>query len=139
MLTPQQHATLRAALDRIIPPDDNSPGASAAGVDDYLLGQFGRDLQSALPMYQSCLDALDVEARTAQGKPFADLSPAEQDALLGRIEKGTVHDKKAWTNEPDLFFAKLVQHAWEGFFADPGNGGNKNGVAWKLIGFEVRG
>jgi hypothetical protein len=27
----------------------------------------------------------------------------------------------------------------EGFYGDPGNGGNRNAVSWHMIGFEVRG
>ncbi|MEO7715137.1 MAG: gluconate 2-dehydrogenase subunit 3 family protein [Capsulimonas sp.] len=35
------------------------------------------------------------------------------------------------------FFDLLVEHTMEGFYADPGNGGNKEGVAWRMIGYEV--
>jgi hypothetical protein len=41
--------------------------------------------------------------------------------------------------EPALFFRRLVEHSMEGFYGDPGNGGNKNGAAWDMIGFRVRG
>ncbi len=138
MLTLTQRACLRAVLDRIIPPGDGFAGAAEAGVLDYLLGQFERDLSGALPMYRSGLDALDAEAR-ASGAPaaFAELLPGAQDALLARVEAGDVAAKDAWENEPTLFFRKLVEHAHEGYWADPGNGGNKNEVAWKMIGFKV--
>jgi len=139
MLTAKQHAALRAALDRIIPPGDGYPGAADAGVDRYLLGQFDRDLPNALPMYRSCLDALDAEARAAHETDFAGLPAGEQDKLLARVEKGDVAAEDAWDNDPKLFFLKLVQHATEGYYGDPGNGGNLNGASWKMIGFEVRG
>ncbi len=45
-LTDDEHRTLTAALDRVIPGDDLSPGAGAAGGADYvdqLLGAFGFD------------------------------------------------------------------------------------------------
>ncbi len=138
MLTLTQRACLRAALDRIIPPGDGFAGAAEAGVLDYLLGQFERDLSGALPMYRSGLDALDAEARASGASAsFAELLPSAQDALLARVETGDVAAKDAWENEPTLFFRKLVEHAHEGYWADPGNGGNKNEVSWKMIGFKV--
>ena len=39
--------------------------------------------------------------------------------------------------EPSVFFDLLVEHVMEGFYADPGNGGNQDGVAWRMIGYEV--
>jgi gluconate 2-dehydrogenase gamma chain len=33
----------------------------------------------------------------------------------------------------------LVNHTMEGFYSDPGNGGNRDAVSWKMIGFEVTG
>ena len=41
-LTDEQHAVLEAALDRLIPPDDQgAPGARAAGAADYVDGLLG--------------------------------------------------------------------------------------------------
>ena len=137
-LTPDQHATLCAALERIIPSDDGFPGAREAGVDGYFLRQFERDLASALPMYQDCLDALQAEAHAAHDDaPFATLPADDQDTLLARIEEGETNAPYAWHFDPALFFKRLIEHAHEGFYGDPGNGGNKNGVAWQMIGFEV--
>jgi hypothetical protein len=41
------------------------------------------------------------------------------------------------TESHSAFSGLLVEHAMEGFYADPGNGGNKDGVAWRMIGYEV--
>ncbi len=40
-LTPEEFATLSAACDRLIPPSDTGPGASEAGVPDYIDGLLG--------------------------------------------------------------------------------------------------
>jgi gluconate 2-dehydrogenase gamma chain len=138
MLSPPQLATLRAAVDRVIPADDH-PGGWEAGVGDYLLGQFDRDLAPLVPAYRHGLDALDAEAEAVWGAPFAGLNPAWQDALLARVEAGKTSPSVAWPVEPVLFFRRLVEHCMEGFYSDQGNGGNKDGVAWDMIGFEVRG
>ena len=37
----------------------------------------------------------------------------------------------------DVAFARLVELAHEGFYADPGNGGNRDAVSWRMIGYET--
>jgi hypothetical protein len=136
MLAELQQATLRALVDRIIPADD-FPSGWQAGVGDYLVGQFERDLRSQLDRYRAGLDALDAEARADTGARFAELDAEHQDALLRRIETGAV--TTPWPINPAAFFQAAVEHSMEGFYSDPGNGGNRDGVSWRMIGFEVRG
>ena len=136
MFTELQHATLRALVDRIIPADD-FPSGWQAGVGDYLAGQFERDLRPQLDRYRAGLDALEAEAQAVSGAAFAELDAADQDALLTRIEAGAV--TTAWPIDPAAFFRAAVEHAMEGFYSDPGNGGNRDGLSWRMIGFEVRG
>lgn len=130
--TPTQNAILRAVIDRIIPPDDYA-GGWEAGVGNYLALQFAGDLAPLFDGYVIFLAALDVTARQLHGAPFAALPTATQDALLGQIETGAHGDDLA------RFFAVLVTHAMEGYYGDPGNGGNRDAVAWQMIGFAVRG
>jgi len=134
-LSSQQIQTLRAAIDCLIPPDE-FPGGWEAGVGDYLLRQFERDLRSSLERYRIGLDALDQEAHARAGQPFTELTPKAQTALLEQLEQGQV--VTAWAIAPENFFRQLVDHAMEGYYGDPGNGGNRDASAWKMIGFEVR-
>lgn len=136
MFTDQQLVVLRAACNRIIPADD-WPGGWEAGVGDYLLRQFERDLQPAVETYRQGLDALDAEAQASAGKSFAMLDEAAQDTLLSQIEQGQV--TTGWPVSPAGFFNTLVDHCMEGFYSDPGNGGNRDEIAWRMIGFEVHG
>lgn len=126
-LTLNQQETLRAAVDRIIPADDY-PSGWEAGVGDFLALLLTRE-PHFLPRYEQGLDALDAAAQRVENAPFAELSPERQDTLLSQIE--------ASESEESHFFRLLVQQAMEGYYADPGNGGNKDGVAWKMIGFQV--
>jgi hypothetical protein len=136
MLDDEQLLTLQAVVNTIIPPDD-FPAGWEAGVGDYILGQLSRDLQSLVPQYQQWLSALYNEACYAYGKPFDKLSPDVQAALLQKIEQG--HVQTYWRTEPAPFFELIVQHCAEGFYSNPENGGNQDGIAWQMIGFEVRG
>ena len=132
-LTELQAATLRAAVDRIIPADE-APGGWDSGVGDYFAHLLTREPPFLFPTQQG-LDALDAEARATEGAPFAALGRDAQDGLLRRVESGDV--RTAWPLSAAGFFRRLVSQAMEGCYADPGNGGNRDGVAWKMIGFRV--
>ncbi len=136
MLTEKHLIILEAVVNTIIPPDD-APGGWDGGVGNYLLRQFEGDLRSLLPTYQQGLLAIEAEAEGIYGKSFADLTPDLQELLLANIEQGQV--QTAWSVDPIAFFVKLTHHCAEGFYSDPGNGGNRGTVAWKMIGFEVTG
>jgi hypothetical protein len=132
MLTTSQLNTLRALANRIIPADAY-PSAWEAGVGDYLLNQLERDLKDAVELYRAGLDGLDAEALMSMGASFAALSFDVQDGLLRRIETGTV--SAAWRTDPARFFRTAIEHVSEGYYSDPGNGGNRNHASWDMIGF----
>ena len=136
MFDEQQQQTLHAAIDRIIPADE-FPGGVEAGVCDYLLRQLGADLAHMATDYARFVNALNAEAQAAQGMDFAALGEAQQDALLTWVEQGEV--RTDWPIDPASFFAQFAEHCAEGFYSDPGNGGNRDGVSWRMIGYEVSG
>lgn len=136
MLDNSQMRSLEALLDAIIPPDD-FPGAVEAGVSDFLLRQLAGDLAELLPTYQSWLSDLDVESRAIWGRSFAELDLEERTSLLVSVEQGEVATD--WSLEPAPFFRQVVEHCAEGYYSDPDNGGNRDGIGWKMIGYEVRG
>ena len=132
MLSSLQLTTLHSLMDRIVPPDEDA-GAWDAGVATYLERQFDRDLRDYQETYQLGLDTLEAEARASAQQSFAALSVTEQEALLRRIEAGSV--VHPWPTDPAKFFQAVVQHVTEGYYSDPGNGGNHNSVAWHMLGY----
>ncbi|HLJ56110.1 MAG TPA: gluconate 2-dehydrogenase subunit 3 family protein [Chthonomonadaceae bacterium] len=127
-----EERTLHAAMDRVIPADA-FPGGWDAGSGEYLARLLTGQLAHLLPAYRQGLAALDAEARATFAQEFADLSAEHQDALLARIEVGEV--RADWPTPPRAFFNHLVCHTAEGFYADPGNGGNRERVSWRMTGF----
>jgi hypothetical protein len=128
-LAPPQLAALRAVLDRLIPADD-APGALTAGTDLYILHQLAGDSASDLPLISAGLAALDDTASVLHGPAhtFATLTAAQQDALLAALDAAR-----------DPFFARLVDLAHEGFYADPANGGNRDAASWLMLGYDPLG
>ena len=133
-LTEQQQQTLRAAVDRVIPPDDY-PGAWQSGVGDYLARQFESDLSEVFADYCTGLTALEAESLARFQKSFGKLSEADQDTVLGFIEAGEV--LTTWDVAPRLFFSLLVNTTAEGFYSEPEQGGNRNAASWDMTGFEA--
>ena len=114
--------TLRAIVDRIIPADENGPGALEARADRYIDRALAGALKASRPIYTAGLAAVDASARSLKGAPFARLSPSDRDAVLTAMEA-------------DPFFSLVRAHTIQGVFSDPFYGGNANFIGWDLIGY----
>jgi len=135
MLTSNHWNILRSLMNRIIPQDD-FPDAWEAGVGDYLARQFERDLRSQVETYQLGLEALEAESQAFAGKGFTELDTSAQDVILSRLEAGQV--TLSWLVDPTEFFHMVIEHVMEGYYSDPGNSGNRDSIAWRMIGFKIR-
>src|SRR5207253_97922 len=76
--------------------------------------------------------AANAWTRKTYGKDFDRLAPAERVATLTAMEEGKAIFENFGARG---FFAQLHAITMAGFFADPIYGGNRDKVAWKLIGF----
>jgi hypothetical protein len=132
MLTALHWNTLRLMMIRIIPQDD-FPDAWEAGVGDYLARQFERDLRAQVETYRLGLEALEAESQAFAGQGFTDLDTSAQDLMMSRLEAGQVI--LSWPLNPTAFFHMVIAHVMEGYYSDPGNGGNRDSIAWRMIGF----
>jgi gluconate 2-dehydrogenase gamma chain len=132
-LTNEEAATLAAACDQIVPPDD-FPGAAAAGVVTFIDRQLATREKENLPTWQKGVRGLDATARQQKGKAFAELSFEEQTAVLKSIEAGEV-SADVWEGlDPRGFFDRLVRYTMMGFYGDPRHGGNLRHVSWRMLG-----
>ena len=138
-LSPAQLATLRAVLDRVTPADD-FPGALLAGTDNYIVGQLGGDCAAEADYVRHGLAQLDLEAAARHGArcTFTELTAMQQDTLLAALE--AARPATVWPHgvAPAAFFNRLIDLTHEGFYADPGNGGNRDGVSWRMLGYDPR-
>jgi gluconate 2-dehydrogenase gamma chain len=126
-------ATITAFAERLWPAAPGTPGATEIGVLNYIdLALAGAyfDMQD---FYRRGLAQLDAYSRSTQQKPFAQLSPAQQDDVIRALEQGKATGF-AWPSA-QLFFNTVRTHVMEGLFADPVYGGNKNFEGWRQISF----
>ena len=155
-LTPSEAAFISAAVDTLIPADELTPSGSDCGVavfiDRQLAGAYGNGArlyrqgpflpgkpelgyQIALTpreFFRAGIEATNAWASQTYGKDFDRLTPAQREEAFKALEAG----KPEFTGfSSAMFFDALLTIAMEGFFADPVYGGNRDKVAWKLIGF----
>src|SRR5688500_6783317 len=69
--TAAEAATIEAVVARLIPTDENGPGAADARAARYIDRALGGALASSREAYRSGLSAVDVYARSSKGAPFA--------------------------------------------------------------------
>ena len=131
-LTAAEADTLEAIVARLIPTDENGPGAAEARAAHYIDRALVGPLRSSRGAYASGLAALDVYAQAAKGAPFAKLSAQDQDAVLIDLEKNVA---TGFTPNSSEFFNVVRTHAIQGTFCDPYYGGNANFVGWDLIAY----
>jgi len=117
-------ADVDAITAQIIPTDD-TPGAREAGValfiDRALATFFGRiapDFRSQLAAFR-----LRCQAQHPDAGSFAALSNEQQIAFLKQVDRTP-------------FFERVRLLTLVGMFAMPKYGGNRDGIGWKLLGFQ---
>jgi hypothetical protein len=124
-LTQAQTATLDAIAARLIPTDDNGPGAREAMAVRYVLRSLASDYEEHRAAYVTGLAAVDSVARSRYTRAFAALTEDEQDSVLTEIERGVAPE----------FFELVRRHVIEGMFGDPRWGGNAGQTGWTLLGY----
>ncbi|NEI72432.1 gluconate 2-dehydrogenase subunit 3 family protein [Rhizobium lusitanum] len=146
-----------AAVDRLIPSNEDGPGALDLHVPEfidrqmetdyghgarwYLQGPYYPDSDFTLgyqmrysprELYRAAIPEVDDYCRKTHGKAFADLDGVAQGEMLAALQKGVAPLNSVKPNE---FFLHLLANTKEGYFSDPMYGGNYKMGAWKMIGF----
>ena len=122
--TPAEAETLRAIVARLIPADENGPGALEARADRYIDRGLSGALKSSRAAYTTGLAAVNAQAQSLKNAAFSRLSSADQDAVLTNIQQTA-----------GAFFNLVRNHTIQGMFSDPFYGGNANFIGWDLIGY----
>jgi len=145
-LTRLDYDTLDAICARLIPSDENGPGAREAKAARYIdwglsgaldTATGGRGRGGAAPtsgttatvreQYTAALAAIEAHAIATKGNSFAKLAAADQDAIVTQLQNSQI------PNAPTGFFNTIRTHTIQGTFSDPFYGGNHNGIGWEII------
>ena len=148
---------VEAIADRIIPPDPDTPGGKDSGcavyIDRQMAGPYGRKegLYNSPPFMNGTKQqgsqseagpaqkyregwrrSTAIAARTMPAKPSRISSDSDKDNVLNGLENDSVKLEGA---DGKAFFEQTIKDVQEGFFADPIYGGNRDMVAWRMIGY----
>jgi gluconate 2-dehydrogenase gamma chain len=155
-LTAPEAAFIVAAVDTLIPADELSPRGSDCGVAVFIDRQLGSAWGGGAKMYRSGpflkgkpeqgyqlpltpreyfaagIAAANAWTRKRYGKSFDLLADAQRVEALKAMEEGKAELQDFSATG---FFAQLLSITMAGFFSDPIYGGNRDKVAWKMLGF----
>jgi gluconate 2-dehydrogenase gamma chain len=156
-LNATEAAFVKAAVDTLIPADELTPSGTDVGlatfIDRQLAGGFGNGARlyrsgpflpgkpelgyqlalSPREFFRAGIAETNAWTTKTYGKEFDRLEPAQREEAMKALESGKADFNGGFTSA--FFFDNLLQLTMEGFFADPIYGGNKDKVAWKMIGF----
>ena len=124
-LSPAEAREIEAFSARILP-TTATPGAREAGVVYFFDNVLGGPMAGLLGPVRGSLQAFQggIAERFPGAGTFSDLSEADQDTWIGEQESSP-------------FFSLARMLTLMGFFAMSKHGGNKDNIAWDLIGFDA--
>ena len=114
--TVDEARTLAAITDQIIPADQD-PGASWAGVVNFIDRQLCGPYKALRQTYRTGLTGVDQSSRGLYAKAFVDLASEPQIQVLRQLENGKAPGA-IWTHASSSdFYGYLVDHTMQGFSA----------------------
>jgi hypothetical protein len=133
-LSEEQWSLLEATVARLVPqPERAEPVPIVPWIDDMLHknetpGYRYADMPPMREAWCRGLDAIAAEARQRHGQGFEQLSPEQQDELLGHVQHNRV-DKQIWGDLPagGFFLHHLLKQTVGVYYSHP--------EAWSEIGY----
>lgn len=150
-LSQEQWFLLQAIVARLVPqPEREEPVPIVPWIDDMLQqnhtpGYRYADMPPMREAWQRGLDAIAAEARNRHGKPFEELSPEDQDALLTDVQHNHV-ENRYWGDLPPggFFLHHLLKTTVGVYYSHPaawseiGYGGPASPRGYARLGFDER-
>jgi hypothetical protein len=111
--TPQEFALADTLCEILIPGDDHSPGARAAGAALFIDGVLAEAFTDEPRLqWRQGLKLVDERARGEHGRPFLELAPGHQLALMEQL---AASEEKP-VSEADRFFVELKRRTVHAYY-----------------------
>lgn len=111
-LNADQIRTLTALTEALIPADEHSPGAAAAGVPAYIDAVLSKSAEEKKTLWIQGLAMINRMAEKEFSVPFADSPPVQQDQLLLSISANEENPVK----DEERFFVAAKHLTIEGYY-----------------------
>ncbi len=132
VLSDQEANLLIAIAEQIIPADED-PGATDAGVVNFIDKQLIGFYSDLLETYRKGLAAFQEYCIQTTGNRFEELDWDVQTSLLKDMESNQIESPYWKENSGSQFFNMIRNHTMQGFYGSPRHGGNKNYVSYKMM------
>jgi gluconate 2-dehydrogenase gamma chain len=109
---PGQLKTLDALTETIIPTDEHSPGAKAAGVSEYIDAIVADSSAETKRHWDEGIRLANWWSRNSYGKLFADCRIEEQNAIMNEF----AGEERDTTSPEHAFFTTLKQATIDGYY-----------------------
>ena len=104
--TPAEFAVVDELTEIIIPTDDHSPGARAAGIAAYIDARLAESLETEKrDHWRKGVQLVNQASIQMHGKVFIDCTPSERTAVVERLAQN--EDEDGAKSPEDLFFEEL--------------------------------
>ncbi len=120
----QRQQLVTAVVERLLP-SDLGIGARETGAAEYVERVIESSPRQGI---EQILELLDQRSREEFETPFEDIASEQQDMLLGEFAE---HSDPAVSS----LFRTLVTLALEGFLCRPDQGGNRDALGWRFMGY----
>jgi len=111
--TRAQYALVDELTEILIPADEHSGGARAAGVAAYIDRRLAETIEpEPKQRFVAGLTRVDQMAQEAKGTAFLSLSPADREAIVTKMAA----EEEAPKSEEGTFFAQLKRHTVRGYY-----------------------
>jgi gluconate 2-dehydrogenase gamma chain len=131
--TPEEARLVEAVAEQIIPAD-RDPGAKDARVVLYIDRQLVGPYVQHQATYRAGLRALQDTCRRQYAKPFEALAWDDQTKVLASLEAGKAPQELWKSPTSAAFFNLVLEHAKQGFYGSPQDGGNYHYVSFRMLG-----
>ena len=131
-LSEDEALTIIAIAEQIIPADQD-PGATDAGVINFIDKQLAGFYSNFQESYRNGIAALNQYCLKKFSQPFEKLEWNKQTEVLNLMEKNSIEGEYWKENPASRFFRMLRDHSMQGFYGSPRHGGNKNYLSYKMI------
>jgi hypothetical protein len=108
----EQMETINALSEAIIPQDAHSPGARAAGVNNYIDEIISGSGEEEKAFWGQGLAAMDKMAKLEQGRKFKDCTQEQQRDLVTKISEHEDHPVKL----EERFFVAVKKSTVDGYY-----------------------
>ncbi|HRY50629.1 MAG TPA: gluconate 2-dehydrogenase subunit 3 family protein [Candidatus Paceibacterota bacterium] len=124
-----------AITERIIPADQD-PGASEAGVINFLDKQLASRLRRHQQTYRDGLVGVEETSRVMFEGSFVALAVDQQIEVLKALESGKAKGETWRKQSAPSFFRLICDHTMAGFYGGPQHGGNRGYASYKMLGID---